>query len=562
MQVLLLATDEQRTLPPLTDSLPAPLLPVIDRPVMATTIEVLARAGIKQVLVSLYERGSQIASFFGTGSRWGLEIRYLTQRQAWGSAGALRFASGLLSETLLVLPGDALLDLDLEAALAFHRAHGGSTTAMLHRSSGRWGTPEVKVDTEGRVLSLGTGESSLAATGAYIFEPAVLRQIAPGGAPDLTRDLLPALLAGGERVQGYTMDGYWNPLNSVAAFHEAQQVYLYSAYRQSSPEPIAGGPSATVRFPSLEARQVAPGVWVGRDHSIHPSVQIAPPLYIGANSWIGREVELGPNSVIGADVVIDDEATVSGSTVLNNTYVGRLVRVEQRIVAPGILSDIETGETTRVVDPFLVSHVGGTRTNRTPIRRVASFLLTVSLLLLLSPALLALAIIAGVTTGSVFTRLPRVGQRLAESGELKRFQLLRFRTRRADGQLAPLGRFMERWELNRLAELLTVLRGDLALVGVKPLRWEEVAQLTEEWHQRRHERPAGFTGLWYVQTEQSSDLDSVIVTDVYYTATRSWRGDLMLLLRSPAAWMRRALVGTDEQSEREYQLQADNVQSM
>jgi lipopolysaccharide/colanic/teichoic acid biosynthesis glycosyltransferase len=260
--------------------------------------------------------------------------------------------------------------------------------------------------------------------------------------------------------------------------------------------------------------------------------------------------------------VIDDEATLSSSTVLSNTYIGRLVRVEQRVVAPGTLSDAATGETIRVVDPFLVGGVGGMREGRTPIRRAVSFVATLVLVVLLSPLMLLLGLIALLTTGGVLVRLPRIGQRMGEAGELKRFELLRFRTRRADGQPAPLGRLLERWELHRLAELLTVLGGNLALVGVKPLQPEEAMLLTEEWHQRRHERPAGFTGLWFVQTDQGSDLDTVIVADVYYTAMRNWRGDALLLLRTPGAWFRRALNARDGQSEREYFLQPDKVQSL
>ena len=565
MQVLLLATDEQRLLPSLTDTLPATMVPIVDRPVMATTVELLARAGLKQVLVSLYERGGQIAAYFGGGRRWGLEIRYLTQRQAQGSAGALRFASALLSETVLVLPGDALIDLDIDAALAFHRAHGGIATAILAPTRSEDGATQIQLSSDGRVLGIGAGEpatAQLSATHAYIFEPAALSCIPDAGSCEITQDLLPALLARDEPVYGYRMDGYWNPLSSITGFQEAQQVYLYSAYRQGSSEIVEGGPVAAVRFPSLEARQITAGIWVGRDHSIHPSVRLAPPTYIGASSWIGREVELGPGSIIGANAVIDDEATIRASTVLNNTYVGRLVHVDERIVTPGSISDSATGETTRVVDPFLIGRVGATVEGRNPLRRSISRLVTLGLLVLLSPLMLLVGMLALLLTGRVFVRSLRIGQRLGGGVELQRFQILRFQTRLPGGEPSQLGRLIEHWELHRLPELLNVLRGEMALVGVKPLHSEEAARLTEEWHQRRHERPVGLTGLWYLQTDPDSDLDSIIVADVYYTATRSMRGDLLLLLRTPQAWLRRSIAGRRTRGERESLLQADNVQSM
>lgn len=563
MQAIILATDEERRTPPLTDLMPAPMLPIIDRPVMATTIEILARAGHKQLLMSLYERGSQITAHFGSGRRWGVEITYVTQRQGWGTAGALRWASGLLSETFLVLRGDDVCDLDIEAALRFHRAHGGVATAILHPPRAGALALTAHIGGDNRLLGLGAASDSsegLQCTGAFIFEPGMLHYIPPARYFEITTDLLPSLITGGERVYGYTMEGYWNPLNSLADYREAQEVFLYSAFYQQAPEHASGGPGECVRFPSLEARPVATGIWVGRGHSIHPTVKLAAPVYIGCNNWIGREVELGSGTILGENVVIDDEATISHSTVLSNTYVGRLVDVDHKIITVDSISDPTTGETTSVVDPFLVSRVGGRSASRNPVRRILSIAVTIGLIILASPLLLLIGMVILITArGQVLTREQRVGQRASGvSGGLHRFDLINFQTRRANGSYLPGGRLLERWELQRLPELFNVLGGDMGLIGVKPLRPEEVSGLTEEWHQRRHEAPAGLTGLWYLQTSSESDLDTVIVTDVYYTATRNWRGDMLILLRTPGAWLRRL------RSERgdAYLVQADNVTGM
>jgi NDP-sugar pyrophosphorylase family protein len=563
MQVIILATDEQRKLPPLTERLPAPMLPIVDRPVLATTVEILARAGYKQLLLSLYERGGQIAAYFGGGRRWGVDIKYVTQRQAWGTAGALRWAGGLLGETFLALPGDSLYDLDIEAALNFHYAHGGIATAILHAPRKATSSYTALSSDDGRLVGIAPASAEaegLQVTGAFIFEPAALRYIPQRDSFDTVAELLPALIEAGEQVYGYTMSGYWNPLDSLAAYQEAQQVYLYSAFAQHSPELVSSGPAERVRYPSLEARNIAPGVWVGRDHSIHPSVKIAAPVYIGNNSWIGREVELGVGTVIGDGVVIDDEATVSGSTILSSTYVGRLVNVEDKVVTADSISDPSASATTRIVDPFLIARVGAAAEGRSPGRRLMSSVATMGLIILLSPFFLLAGLIALVGNGGrILVRYPRVGQRVGSINSSPRtFQLIQFRTRRNNGSFALGGRMLERWELNRLPELLNVLRGDMGLVGVKPLSPEDAAKLTEEWHQRRHEVPAGVTGLWYLQTEPDSDLDTVIVTDVYYTATRNWRGDMLLLLRTPGTWLRRHT----GQSERPYLVKADNVGSM
>ncbi len=539
MQSIILATHEERILPPLTDTMPGALMPIVDRPVMAMTVEILARFGQKRVLVSLYSQGGSIASYFGSGKRWGVDLEYVAQREPWGSAGALRWASGLLGETFLVMPGDRLVDLDVEAAMAFHRAHGGVATLILHPQLPTDG-PCLRLDADHRIGAQG---EAYAVTGACIFEPQVLQYIPPRTHADILEDLLPTLAAHQEAVYGFVMEGYWNPLNTLAAFQSAQQVVLYSAVQEKAPDLAAGGTTERVRFPALSSRQIVPGVWVGFNHSIHPSVKIAAPVYIGDTCYIGREVEIGAGTIIGSNVVIDDEATVSGSTILRETYVGQLVKVEGRIVTPSTISDPESGETTQVVDPFLLSRVGTRREG--PDRFVLNLTRGVAgaLLLLTGPLFITLFLLNFIVTfGRPIARYLRVGQRITNpdgTPGLYEFYLLNFQTRRRNGIYTRMGRWMERWELQRLPELLNVLWGDLALVGVKPISPDQAACLTEEWHQKRHDAQAGLTGLWYQQTDPSSDLDMIIITDVYYTATRTWRSDLLLFLRTPSIWVRR-----------------------
>jgi NDP-sugar pyrophosphorylase family protein len=560
MKALILATDEQQRLPVLTERRPGPLLPILDRPVIDSTLEILARSGHREILVSLYNRGGAIAAYIGSGKRWGVNIRYVIQRQAWGSAGSLKWAAGLLDETFLVLPGDALLDLDIDAALAFHRSHGGPATLILKQSVIQ--PTGLHVADDGRITPANSnlvGGHTAAVTGAYIFEPEILEHIAAHQPGSIIDDLLPHLLDAGIPVFGYEMAGYWNPLDTTDAFQQAQQVVLYSAYTQSLSEPPPHGPVERVRFPTLSGRQVAPGIWVGQNDSIHPSVKIAAPIFLGANCWIGREVELDSGSVIGSDVVIDEEATISASTVLSRTYVGQLVRINDRIVDLQTMIDAESGESIKVVDPFLLSTVGDQPVSRSWASQVAVGLVILPIIALLSPLLLIVWLLAFITSGGrPIARSRRLGHRISTitddtASALHGFDLIHFQTRRADGSYLFLGRWMENLELHRLPELFNVLRGDLALVGVKPLLPEEVAQLDAEWHQQRHETRAGMTGLWYVQTEPNSDLDSIIVADVYYTATRTWRDDVALMVRTPAAWFRRhtrrlASVGGDEET--------------
>ena len=541
MHILLLATDEQPKLPLLTEALPTPLVPIVNRPVMAVAVEILARAGYKKLFVSLCNRGGSIASYFGNGSRWGVQIEYLIQREGWGSAGALAWAGKLLTETVLVLPADSIIDLDIDAALAFHRTHGGLATMILHEPVGNRTGQSVYLDERNAIRVVGVEGQvgrALGHTGAFLFEPQVLQFIPARTYVDSYSLLIPKLLSAGAGVYGYHMAGYWNDLESFQSYQEAQRVFLYSAYESAQ----VGSESSSlprVRFPSIEGHQIAPGIWVGQNHIIHPSAQLAAPICIGEDCRIGYGVELGPEVVIGSNVVVDDDATIFQSTVFERTYIGQLVHINNRVIHKTTLIDTQTSESTQVIDPFLL---GETRvaTGSGWFRRALTISLVLTLLLMTLPltGLIALAIVLS-SGRRVFTSSPRVGGIPGmSSGQpaVRTFDLLAFRIAGSNGTMSRVGHWLHSWELDRIPELWNVLRGDIELVGVKPLLPEEAAALNEEWHHKRYECPPGFTGLWYIQAGAGSDLDEVLVADVYYAATHNWRDDLRLLWRTPAAW--------------------------
>jgi lipopolysaccharide/colanic/teichoic acid biosynthesis glycosyltransferase len=100
-------------------------------------------------------------------------------------------------------------------------------------------------------------------------------------------------------------------------------------------------------------------------------------------------------------------------------------------------------------------------------------------------------------------------------------------------------------------------------VGVKPLLPSEAALLNEEWHQKRYECSPGLTGLWYIQTNAESDLDAILVADAYYAATHTWRDDLLLLWRTPRAWLWRLRHrDADKQSDSDFSGQMDSASSI
>ncbi|GAB4214570.1 MAG: sugar transferase [Roseiflexaceae bacterium] len=542
MQVLLIATNETVKLRPLTDTTPAALLPVVDRPLIVLTLELLARAGCRQVQVSLCHEGGALMEVLGDGTRWGLKIEYLFQRAPLGPAGALRWAAPRLSETTLLLPADAIVDLDVAAALAQHHTSGNDLTLVLHPAAAQ--ARPVALGPDGHVLARPSGnEPSLGYTGALLIEPSVLRHIPAHTPYDDYGQLLPALLAAGLRVGGHTTEGYWNPLATMHDYLVAQCALLDGA---ATGQGLPGAQTRPVlRRAPFAAQQIRPGVWAAPGHSIDPRARLAPPVYIGEGARIGRAAEVGPYTVIGPYSLVDDEASVHHSLLLEHTYVGRWVALEERIAARATLIDATSAVSTPIVDPLLLADMAP---RRAPPRLVwlLNRLVALLLLLALAPLLVLLAGLAwAISAASPLVRLPRVGLRPGEqAGEPPRtFGMWAFRTARADGSTGLAGELLRRWSLDRLPGLWNVLAGEMDLVGVKPLAPEQAALLHEPWQQTRFARPAGLTGLWYVQPDPHGDLDAILTADSYYAALGTWRDTLAVLWRTPGAWLRHSLSG-------------------
>ena len=154
--------------------------------------------------------------------------------------------------------------------------------------------------------------------------------------------------------------------------------------------------------------------------------------------------------------------------------------------------------------------------------------------------------------GPVFYRQERIGRRGS------RFSMLKFRTMvvgadgmrdellgrtNGDGRLFKLerdprvhrlGRWLRRWSLDELPQLVNVLEGQMSLVGPRPSMPEEVA-LYEEWHYDRLEVRPGITGLWQVSGRSELSFDDYVRLDVFYIENWSLSYDLFLLARTPAA---------------------------
>ncbi|MBK9146152.1 MAG: nucleotidyltransferase family protein [Candidatus Melainabacteria bacterium] len=176
--VVLMVGGEGRRLRPLTENCPKPLLEVKGRPLLQRTIERLSKQGFRQVYLTVHYFASMIEDFFGNGSKWGVSIDYLHERERLGTAGALGLLTEHFEKPILVMNGDLVTTIKFPELLAFHRQCKAKATMCVAPYD--VAIPYGVVAHEGfqmRGILEKPVERHFINAGIYILEPDVLRLV-------------------------------------------------------------------------------------------------------------------------------------------------------------------------------------------------------------------------------------------------------------------------------------------------------------------------------------------------------------------------------------------------
>lgn len=208
---------------PLTNETPKPMLPVGGRPLLARTIEQLREAGIHRVGITTHYLAERITSYFGDGSAFGVELRYIAEDRPLGTAGALRLL-GQQDEPFLVINGDILTGVHFRDMLGFHRANHAEATVGVRKYE--FQVPYGVIDCEEaavRALREKPRLTFLVNAGIYLLEPTVQRYIPPADHFDMT-DLIQRMLDAGRPIVSFPIMEYWMDIGQPADYERAQEV--------------------------------------------------------------------------------------------------------------------------------------------------------------------------------------------------------------------------------------------------------------------------------------------------------------------------------------------------
>jgi mannose-1-phosphate guanylyltransferase len=302
---MVLAAGLGTRLRPLTFEIAKPMVPVLDRPVMAHIVAMLQAQGFDELVANLHHFPDQVRDYFGDRLEWTYEEELL------GTAGGVRGARDFFGDDLVVVvSGDALTDLDLNALVERHRRAGGIATMTVKRVPDTREYGVVIHDDDGRIQGFQEKPepeealSDLANCGIYCFGPEIFDYFPAEDPVDWAQDVFPALLGNDVPFHVHEIDAYWNDVGSIEELR--QGTFDLLAGRLALP--VAGeeveegfrvGSGTELGGVSL----VDPPVWIGEDCEIGERVRLMGPVVIGDRSRVGEGASMRETIVFpGTDV--------------------------------------------------------------------------------------------------------------------------------------------------------------------------------------------------------------------------------------------------------------------
>jgi mannose-1-phosphate guanylyltransferase/phosphomannomutase len=321
MKAVVMAGGAGSRLRPLTINRPKPMVPIVNKPVMAHILDLLKRHNITDVIVTLQYMADAIQADFGDGHRIGMNIQYSIEETPLGTAGSVKNAQEMLDDTFLVISGDALTDFDLKGIIAQHQARQAAATLTLYRVPNPLEYGVIVLDGEGRVQqflekpSWGEVISDTVNTGIYVLEPRILDYFEPGIPFDFSKDLFPMLLERGDPMYGYVADGYWCDIGNLQEYMRASNDLLEGRVHL---EPLG--------------THIGGNIWCEDEVEIAPDAQLFGPIYLGYGVKVkGGVIIHGPSSIRDYSVV-DNRAHIDRSIIWRNSYIGEGVELRGAVI--------------------------------------------------------------------------------------------------------------------------------------------------------------------------------------------------------------------------------------
>jgi bifunctional UDP-N-acetylglucosamine pyrophosphorylase/glucosamine-1-phosphate N-acetyltransferase len=322
MKAVILAAGEGTRMLPLTSNKPKVMLPVANKPLLEHVIRATANCGVEDVVLVCGYGSETIRDYFGDGSRFGVKLGYVTQRERLGTAHAILQVEALVRGDFIVLNGDVLIGEEhLKKIISSEERMLLSVRQVENPQD--FGVVEVEGNRVVRIVEKPLSPSSnLVNAGVYRFTEEVFAHIkdtppSVRGEYEITTTLQ-SMIDAGVSI-GWVMAEEWLDVGRPWDLLDANAVLLQRIQHKVEGE--------VESYATLK-----PPVFVGEGTIIRSGAYIVGPVVIGRNCEIGPNCYIRPYTSIADNVKIGNAVEVKNSIIMRNTSIGHLSYVGDSVI--------------------------------------------------------------------------------------------------------------------------------------------------------------------------------------------------------------------------------------
>ena len=313
MKAMVLAAGFGTRLQPLTCAWPKPMFPVLGRPLLSHTFDLLRQAGIRDIAVNVHHLPECIIDHYENTPPPNLNLHFSREEQILGTAGGIKNLQNFLGDgPFIVINSDVVTDINLNHIIEFHKNKDACLTLVVRQDALPEQYAPIEISKDGRVVRFVNGslenhpEDSMRVmfTGIQVMEPNIFERIPAGKFCGTTEDVFPEMVKNGFPVYGYLYDGYWKDMGNRTNYLQ-------------------------VHADALDGKVKLKGI------SSHAPTGplIVPPVLIGHNCHIAQDVQIGPYTVLGPGCTIKNGTIIERSVLWESATVGAGASIKQSIVA-------------------------------------------------------------------------------------------------------------------------------------------------------------------------------------------------------------------------------------
>jgi NDP-sugar pyrophosphorylase family protein len=313
LKAMVMAAGMGSRLEPITLTMPKPLIPVMNRPLMDILLSQLKGFGVKEVISNTYYLADKIIDRYSNNDL-GIDFNYIKETELSGTAGGMKKCQFFFNEgeDFIVMSGDVLTTADIKRGLEIHKQSGAIATIGVkkipHELVSHFGV--VVTDENGYISEfqekppVEEAKSNLINTGIYIFNYKIFDYIPANTFYDFAKNVFPKLLLD-KAINTFEVYEYWNDIGTIEQYKKSMQNVFNGKY----------------------------------DIEHGPIIETSTGKYLVGNSEIPNSTKFIGNSVIGNNCSLGENVTLENCIVLDNSEIKSGITLSDCVVLPTVKTE-------------------------------------------------------------------------------------------------------------------------------------------------------------------------------------------------------------------------------